>query len=85
MPDKAEKGRERITNFRTELLEFRSRFAELKHEKEAVRQAEDRTELLGRRGYAADGGGAGTPENPYNDAAVASSARQGQNLSLIHI
>lgn len=77
VPDKAEKGKERIANFRTELLEFRSRFAELKHEKEQARHAEDRNELLGRRGYA----GAQTPENPYRDAAISSGAGTGQNVN----
>ncbi|KAK4955678.1 Protein transport protein bos1 [Elasticomyces elasticus] len=76
--DKAEKGRDRIPNFRSELLEYRSRFAELKHEKEATKQVEDRSELLGRRGYTA---GTETPENPYNDASMSSSARGGQNVN----
>ncbi|KAK0276882.1 protein transport protein bos1 [Friedmanniomyces endolithicus] len=77
VPDKASKGAERLSNFRAELLEFRSRFAELKHEKEHARQVEDRNELLGRRGYA----GAQTPENPYNDAAISSGAGRGQNVN----
>ncbi|QIX01030.1 hypothetical protein AMS68_006547 [Peltaster fructicola] len=77
VPDKAEKGKERITNFRTELLEFRSRFAELKHEKEEAQQSTNRTELLGRRPYTSS-----TPENPYSDAAVASGAGGGgQNVN----
>ncbi|KAK3117115.1 protein transport protein bos1 [Teratosphaeriaceae sp. CCFEE 6253] len=79
VPEKADKGCERIANFRSELLEYRSRAAELKHEKEALRQAEDRNELLGRRGYTADG--TGTPENPYNDAVISNTARQGQNIN----
>ena len=83
VPDKAEKGRERITNFRGDLLEFRSRFAELKHEREAAKYAEDRGELFGnRRGYVADGGrGVQTPENPYRDAAVSANSATGQNVN----
>ncbi|TKA78913.1 hypothetical protein B0A55_03915 [Friedmanniomyces simplex] len=77
VPEKAEKGKERISNFRSELLEFRSRFAELKHEKEQSQHLEDRNELLGRRGYT----GAQTPENPYNDAAISSGAGRAQNVN----
>lgn len=74
MPDKAEKGKERIANFRTELLDFRSKFAELKHEKEEAQQSQNRTELLGRRPHASH-----TPENPYSDAAIASG--RGDNVN----
>ena len=63
-----EKGKERIAKFREDLLEFRARFAELKHEREQAVLAGNRSELLGRRGYA--GGGAETPENPYSEAAM---------------
>jgi len=48
VPEKAEKGKERIANFRTELLDYRSRFAELKHEREQAQLSNNRTELLGR-------------------------------------
>jgi Golgi SNAP receptor complex protein 2 len=75
--DKATKGKERIANFRSDLLDFRSRFAELKHEKEEARNASDRTELLGRRPRASQ-----TPENPYSDAAVSSGAgSRGENVN----
>lgn len=76
MPANAEKGKERIANFRTELLEVRSTFAELKHEKEAVKHADDRSELMGRRGYTSQ-----TPENPYADAAITSGAGRGENVN----
>jgi golgi SNAP receptor complex member 2 len=76
VPEKAEKGKERIANFRAELLEYKSRFAELKHEREQARYAEDRTELLGRRPHATQ-----TPENPYADAAISSGAGRGDNIN----
>ncbi|WPG98182.1 Hypothetical protein R9X50_00096800 [Acrodontium crateriforme] len=77
VPDKASKGSERIANFRTELLDFRSRFAELKHEKEAAQHAQNRNELLGRRPHAASH----TPENPYADSAIASGGGRGENTN----
>ncbi|TKA30186.1 hypothetical protein B0A50_02905 [Salinomyces thailandicus] len=76
VPEKADKGRERITKFREELLEYRSRFAELKHEREQAKHADDRSELLGRRPHASQ-----TPENPYADAAIASGAGRGANVN----
>ena len=74
MPEKATKGSDRIATFREELLEYRSRFAELKHEREQTEYSEDRNELLGRRPHATQ-----TPENPYADAALASPG--GQNVN----
>ena len=69
--DKAEKGRDRISTFRTDLLDFRSRLAELKHEREHAKHVQDRTELLGsKRSQQASQ----TPENPYADAAISSGA-----------
>lgn len=76
VPDKAEKGKERIANFRTELLDFRSRFAELKHEREQAQLSNNRSELLGRRTHASQ-----TPENPYSDAAMSSGAGRGENVN----
>lgn len=76
VPERAEKGRERIAAFRTDLLNFRSRFAELKHTREATLHAQNRTELLGRRPHASQ-----TPENPYADAAVSSGAGRGENVN----
>nr|POE70463.1 protein transport protein bos1 [Quercus suber] len=74
---KAQQGRERITNFRSDLLDFRSRFAELKHEREAAQHASNRNDLLGRRTHVS-----GTPENPYADAAATSSgAGRGENVN----
>lgn len=76
VPDKKEQGKERLANFRTDLLDLRSRYAELKHEKEESQQAANRSELLGRRPHASQ-----TPENPYADAAVSSGAGRGENVN----
>lgn len=77
VPEKAEKGKERISNFRTELLDFRSRFAELKHEREQAQLANNRNELFGRRPHVNQ-----TPENPYADAAISSGAgARGENVN----
>lgn len=76
VPDKAEKGKERISKFRADLLDFRSRFAELKHERESQQHAENRNELFGRRPHASN-----TPENPYADAAITSGAGRGENVN----
>lgn len=65
VPDKATKGADRIANFRSELLDFKSQFAELKHTKEEQGHVADRSELLGRRPHTNQ-----TPENPYSDAAM---------------
>nr|POE75165.1 protein transport protein bos1 [Quercus suber]POE94756.1 protein transport protein bos1 [Quercus suber] len=74
---KAEQGRDRIANFRSDLLDFRSRFAELKHEREAAQHASNRNDLLGRRAHVS-----GTPENPYADtAATSSGAGRGENVN----
>lgn len=74
VPDKAAKGKDRIANFRTELLEFRSQFAELKHTKEEQGHAADRSELLGRRPHTSQ-----TPENPYSDAAMKAGSASSSN------
>lgn len=76
VPEKIEQGKERIANFRTDLLDLRSRFAELKHEKEESQQAANRSELLGRRSHVSQ-----TPENPYADAAISSGAGRGENVN----
>lgn len=57
-------------------MDFKSRFAEIKHTVTEQAYAQNRSELLGRRGYAGDGG---TPENPYSDAAV--TAGRGENVN----
>jgi len=57
---KQEKARERIKNFRAELLEYRQRFESLKNEREEVQTSLSRNELLGRRPHHTS-----TPENPY--------------------
>ncbi|KAM3423973.1 Protein transport protein BOS1 [Cercospora zeina] len=80
IPEKAEKGRERIANFRSDLLEFKSRFAELKAEREQQQHVEQRSELFGRRGYV--GGGSETPENPYSDKNVAANAITGRGENV---
>ena len=76
VPDKAEKGKERIASFRNDLLDFRNRFAELKHEREQAQLASNRSELLGRRPHTSQ-----TPENPYADAAISSGAGRGENVN----
>lgn len=81
IPEKAEKGRERIANFRSDLLEFKSRFAELKAEREQQQHVEQRSELFGqRRGYA--GGGSETPENPYAENSLAANASSGRGENV---
>jgi len=59
-PAKQEKARERIKNFRAEILEYRQRFESLKKEREETQTSLNRNELLGRRPHHAS-----TPENPY--------------------
>ena len=76
VPDKAEKGKERVANFRTELLDYRTKFAELRHEREQAQLANNRNELLGRRPHTSQ-----TPENPYSDAAISSGAGRGENVN----
>ena len=56
-----------------------TKFAELKHEQEQAQLANNRSELLGRRGWT--GGGSETPENPYSDASVAGGGQAGQNVN----
>lgn len=66
-PEKKDKAAERLKNFRSDLQSYRAQFDELKKEREATTQVENRNELLGhRRPYAANGNSGGaTPENPY--------------------
>ncbi|KAL2267923.1 hypothetical protein VTJ83DRAFT_5200 [Remersonia thermophila] len=64
---KQEKAYERIRDFRAEIAEFRTRLDALKAAREDAQLLEARSELLGRRPFAA-----ATPENPY--AAGASTA-----------
>ncbi|CAK7210851.1 Protein transport protein bos1 [Sporothrix curviconia] len=59
-PAKQEKAYDRIRNFQTELGEFRAQFDSLKATREDAAHQNNRSELLGRRPYAA-----ATPENPY--------------------
>ncbi|KAJ9619265.1 protein transport protein bos1 [Taxawa tesnikishii (nom. ined.)] len=70
-PEKAEKARDRLANFKSELSDYRSRFAALKAASEERQSQQNRSELLGRRPHAAQ-----TPENPYADSAIASSSRE---------
>ncbi|KAH0264502.1 histidine kinase, partial [Aureobasidium melanogenum] len=72
VPEKAQKAQDRLTNFRAELLDYRSRFALLKAEHEEKLHQNNRNDLLGhRRPHGANA----TPENPYADSAIASSSR----------
>lgn len=63
-PAKQEKALERLRNFRSELHDYRSQFDTLKNLRDDAVQTQNRTELLGRRPFAA------TPENPYSGAAT---------------
>lgn len=71
VPEKKARDEDRLANYRTELLDYKSRFAALKHEAEEAKASTARSELLGRRPHGANH----TPENPYSDANVASTAR----------
>jgi Golgi SNAP receptor complex protein 2 len=76
VPEKAQKAQDRLTNFRSELLDYRSRFALLKAEHEEKLHLNNRNDLLGHRRPHGVNANA-TPENPYADAALASSSRDG--------
>ncbi|KAK4237700.1 hypothetical protein C8A03DRAFT_44463 [Achaetomium macrosporum] len=62
---KQEKAFERIRDFRAELADFRAQLETLKAAREEAAHQENRSELLGRRPFAAS-----TPENPYNSSSV---------------
>lgn len=68
-PAKQEKAFDRIRNFQTELGEFRAQFDSLKAAREEAAHQSNRTELLGRRPYAA-----ATPENPYATTSASATA-----------
>jgi len=61
--EKKEKAVERIKNFRADLASYRAQFDQLKKEREASINSNNRSELLGRRPHHA-----ATPENPYAHA-----------------
>lgn len=61
---KAEKATDRIATFRSELRDYRQRYADLKKDRDEQLTAHNRSELLGRRPHAATH----TPENPYAQA-----------------
>ncbi|KAM7217001.1 hypothetical protein V8F06_007640 [Rhypophila decipiens] len=79
-PAKQEKAFERIRNFRAELQDFRTQFDALKSARDEAAHAQNRTELLGRRPFAAS-----TPENPYASAssspAVGSATASGYGIT----
>ena len=77
--EKKQRDEDRFINFRSELLDYKTRFANLKQEVEEQKSQQARSELLGRRPNAASH----TPENPYSDASVASSAREGPNANSL--
>jgi golgi SNAP receptor complex member 2 len=58
--EKKDKAVERVKNFRADLSSYRAQFDQLKKEREAAVNANNRNELLGRRPHHA-----ATPENPY--------------------
>ncbi|GAB7354655.1 hypothetical protein MBLNU459_g5085t1 [Dothideomycetes sp. NU459] len=87
VPEKAAKASDRLSNFRAELLDYKSRFAALKAAKDEAQLESNRAELFNNSSSSGGGGGASagarkgytagrdTPENPYNDAAVAAGAQ----------
>ncbi|KAL2125923.1 hypothetical protein VTI74DRAFT_2225 [Chaetomium olivicolor] len=74
-PAKQEKAFERIRDFRAELADFRAQFDALKRAREEAQHAENRSELLGRRPFAA-----ATPENPYASASSSSGTASGYGI-----
>ncbi|KAG7288344.1 hypothetical protein NEMBOFW57_007875 [Staphylotrichum longicolle] len=79
-PTKQEKAFERIRDFRAELADFRAQFDALKAAREEAAHAENRSELLGRRPFAA-----ATPENPYaSTAGGASTTASGYGIGGGH-
>ncbi|MCJ1232184.1 protein transport protein bos1 [Varicellaria rhodocarpa] len=66
---KQEKARERLKNFRAELLDYRQTFERLRKERDDTQTNLNRTELLGRRPHHAI-----TPENPYSNNNFASNS-----------
>ncbi|KAK3306329.1 uncharacterized protein B0T15DRAFT_137682 [Chaetomium strumarium] len=73
---KQEKALERIRDFRAELADFRAQLDTLKAAREEAAHAENRSELLGRRPFAAS-----TPENPYNNSSSVGGGGYGLNRS----
>ncbi|CAK7565776.1 MAG: Protein transport protein bos1 [Sporothrix epigloea] len=69
---KKEKAFDRIRNFQTELGEFRVQFNSLKAAKDDAAHQNNRSELLGRRPFAAT-----TPENPYATSSTGTSTGAG--------
>lgn len=65
-------GAEKLLRYKSDLAEFRQRFADLKNDREQQSDAQARNELLGRRPHATQ-----TPENPYADAAISSGTTGG--------
>ena len=66
VPEKQEKARGRIQNFRSELADYRQTLEHLKKDREHEVHAQNRTELLGRRPHHT-----ATPENPYAQSQLA--------------
>ncbi|KAJ5953586.1 hypothetical protein N7454_000482 [Penicillium verhagenii] len=60
IPEKQEKAFDRVKNFRSELVDYRTQFDRLRKEREDAQSSTNRSELLGRRPHHA-----ATPENPY--------------------
>ncbi|CAK7204692.1 Protein transport protein bos1 [Sporothrix eucalyptigena] len=78
-PAKQEKAYDRIRNFQTELGEFRAQFDSLKAAREDAAHQSNRSELLGRRPYAA-----ATPENPYATTSTGASTGVGGGSGAGH-
>ncbi|KAF2154073.1 hypothetical protein K461DRAFT_239502 [Myriangium duriaei CBS 260.36] len=78
VPEKKTRDEERLANYRAELLDYKTRFANLKHEAEEAKNVAARAELLGPQGgHHRRPHANATPENPYSDANVAAAARNG--------
>jgi hypothetical protein len=67
--EKKDKATERVKNFKADLSSYRIQFDELKKEREAAININNRSELLGRRPHHA-----ATPENPYAQVTQSQSA-----------
>lgn len=78
---KKEKAGERLATFRAELADYKTQYAALRERNDAVQLNADRGELLGRRPHGA--GGAGTPDNPYNNSKASSSVAPPPNVSTM--
>ncbi|GAM84497.1 hypothetical protein ANO11243_024930 [Dothideomycetidae sp. 11243] len=91
VPEKKTRDEDRLANYRTELLDYKTRFANLKHEAEEARNTAARSELLGTGGSTSGGhhrrphAAVHTPENPYSDANTAARAAADTDRPLFRV